>query len=308
MVQPVKGIRAAAVSDTLNHGPSCVRSHGQRTDEDTITMLLLTLLLQGCQEAEPDASEDTAPESPDEPAAPPPQPTYLEPQLVGFEYTGGWDEHRDALEPWAYSGLEYEPYVRVIFATEYFFTTNNDDAEYDLYFCEVLATLEGGSAPMEARHHEDGSPAELRGSYVGTLSVFGYGDGDCENLDPERWPGGEARWAVDGMPLGFGIGSQTDFLATAWSPSMMDIYGDYMLSGWFAYERPASGGGTEFVAHDWTNALLWKWDAQTGELLLDKNTRPLGQSTSDTVLSGWLSSYAYFFDEIDNIVGLQLIE
>lgn len=272
-------------------------------------MLLLTLFLHGCQEVKPGARVAAIPEMLEAEVPPPPalpRSAYLEPQFVGFEYVGGWNEHTDTLEPWSYSGQEYAPYVRVIFAIEYFFTTNNDDDEYYLYFCEVLATLEGQSAPLEANHQEDGSPAVLRGSYVGTLSVFGYGDGDCENFDPDRWPGGEARWAVDGMPFGLGIGPQTDYLAATWDPNIMDVYGDYMLSGWFAYARPGSNGRTDFVAHDWTTALLWKWDVQTGELLLDQSDRPIGQSTSDAVLSGWVSSYAHFFDAIDNVADLQL--
>jgi hypothetical protein len=233
---------------------------------------------------------------------------YLEPQFVGFEFVGGWNEHNDALEPWSYSGLEYEPYIRIILAQEDYFTTSTDDLNRYRYFCEVLANLEGEAAPMDARSHEDDSTAELRGSFVGTLSVFGYGDGECENMNPDRWPGGEARWAVDGIPFGFGVGPHTDFLAAAWDPGVIDVYGDYMLAGWFAYERPDSDGGTEFVAHDWTTALLWKWDAQTGELLVDQDARPIGQTTSDPILSGWLSSYAYFFDNINNFVDLQLNE
>lgn len=229
---------------------------------------------------------------------------YLEPIWVGFEYIGGWDEHNDALAPWTFNGLSYEPYVRLTFVEEGYFTTSSDDPLRQSTFCEVLATLEGGADALEARRHEDDVSMALRGSYVGTLSVFGYGDGDCENLDPERWPGGEARWAVDGLSLGLGFAEQTDFLASAWTESILEVYGDYMLSAWFAYNRPNDDDVVEFVAHDSTTALLWQWDAQTGELLVNADNQPIGQSTADPVLSGWISSYAYYFDTISNVLDL----
>lgn len=263
--------------------------------------MMLSLLLAACA---PEAL-DTAEETYEPETISPSSSSYLQPYAVGFEFIGGWDEHQDALVSWAYNGLSYEPYVRIVLVEPEYFSGNPDSDSYYTHFCEVLANLEGGAAPLEARQQEDGAPAALRASFVGTLSVYGYGDGQCDNFDPEVWIGGEPRWTLDGIPFGVGFGEHTDFLDGAWSDQVIEQYGQYMLGAWFAYNRPAEGGGTEFVAHDWTTALLWQRDAITGELLVDDDARPVGQSVDDPVLSGWVSSYAFFFDDIDNFLDIQ---
>lgn len=264
-------------------------------------LAMLPLVLAACTPSALDTA-DTA----DEPdTIPSSSSTYLQPEVVGFEFVGGWDEHQDALVGWSYNGLSYDPYIRIILADSEYFKGNPDADSYYTHFCEVLANLDGGSAPLEARQHEDGATATLRASFVGTLSVYGYGDGQCDNFDPDVWIGGEPRWTLDGIPFGIGLGPHTDFLDSAWSEQVIEQYGDYMIGAWFAYSRPADGGGTEFVAHDWTTALLWQRDAISGELLVDDDARPIGQSVNDPVLSGWVSSYAWFYDDVDNFLDIQ---
>ncbi|MFT4977908.1 MAG: hypothetical protein ACI8S6_003815 [Myxococcota bacterium] len=261
--------------------------------------VMMMMMMMGCIG---DTTEVVVVDPTEETSAPGSSP-YLTPIAVGFEYVGGWDEHNDALESWSYNSLDYEPYIRIVLVEDGYFS-NSDEATHYLSFCEVLATLDGGSAPIEARSYETDSPHSLRASYVGTLTVFGYGDGDCSNFDPELWPGGEPRWVIDGMTLGLGFGEHTDFLEQAWSEQVIDQYSDYMLGAWIAYDRPTDDGGVEFVAHDWTTALLWQRDALSGELVTDDEDRPIGQDINDPVLSGWVSSYAYFFDNIENFIAM----
>jgi len=231
--------------------------------------------------------------------------TYMDPVAVGFEFVGGWDEHRQELRPWLFNSLDYEPYVRIIIVEQEYFQTSPDDPRYYTLYCEVLATLDGGPEPLEARQHDDDAAVTLWGSFAGTLSVFGYGGGDCENFDPDVWPGGQPRWTLDGVPFGVGFGPHTDFLQRAWSDQVIETYGDYMLGVWFAFDRENDDGEVEFIARDWTTGLLWQQDAKTGELIVDGDDRPIGQNINDPVRSGWVSSYAYWFDSLERFVDIR---
>ena len=74
-----------------------------------------------------------------------------------------------------------------------------------------------------------------------------------------------------------------------------------------AINRPDGKGGAEFVAEDWTTALLWQWDVASGEVLTNDEGVLMGQDISDPVLSGWLSCYPYWFQTLDEL-DLELLQ
>ena len=222
---------------------------------------------------------------------------WFEPTAVGFSYLGGWDEHADALTEWAYDGESYDGYVKVTLASAAFFSLAFDDPERDNEYCEIRAIYHSASDAIEARSEETGELVTLRAGFSGYLEIYGYVGGQCYNLDPEVWTDGEPYEVFDGMHFGLGFAPLTAYLAQAWSEDTVAQYGDYMFASYIAVNHPDGSGGYDFIAYDWTTSILWQWDTSSGEVLTDNEGVLVGQDFNDPVLSGWVSSYAYWYED-----------
>ncbi len=226
---------------------------------------------------------------------------YFTPVAFSISYTGGWDEHQDALLEWSYDGEGYDGYIRLTLVSEKFFSLSPDDeVGLETESCEVRALFHAEPASLDAVHRDDGSPATLRAAFVGGLEIYGFIGPECYNLNPEIWADGEPREALDGMRLGLGFGEMTDFLRASWADSTLLTYGSYMLAEYVAVNTPDGTGGVDFIAKDWTTAMLWQWDVESGEVLTDGSDL-MGQDISDPVLSGWLTGYPIWFQPLDTL-------
>ena len=263
-------------------------------------LLPAALLLIGCP---PSTDSGSASDSGGEPGITPgtQESPYFEPIALSIGYTGGWDEHYDALTDWAYEGEGYDGYIRLTLVSEQFFTLSPDDPEREEEYCEIRALFHSSPEAIEARSQDDDSEALLRASFAGHIEIYGFIGTPCYNLDPAAWEGGDPQSVFDGMRLGIGLGDLTDFLADSWTSETLLAYGSYMLASYVAINMPDDSGGVEFIGRDWTTALLWQWEVETGEVLTNDEGTLIGQDINDPVLSGWISSYPYWYQDLDEI-------
>jgi hypothetical protein len=264
-----------------------------------LDMILIALLL-GCSPGTDTAIIET---DPGETGTVPDsvQSNYFQPIALSVSYTGGWDEHQNALLDWAYEGEGYDGYIRLTLVSEDFFLYSQDDPAIEDEYCEIRSLFHSQAAALQAASQADDTPAQLRASFVGELEIYGFIGTACYNLDPAIWTDGSPREAFDGMRLGLGLAPLTDFLAGSWTSETLAAYGRYMLAAYIAINRPDGVGGVEFVARDWTTALLWQWDVDTGEVLTNDESVLMGQDVSDPVLSGWISGYPYWYQGLDEL-------
>jgi hypothetical protein len=236
-----------------------------------------------------------------------PSSAYFQPHALSVGYTGGWDEHYDALTDWAYKGEGYDGYIRLSLVTEEYLRLAPDDPAREEEYCEIRALYHSAPAQLNARSLDEDTDAVLRAAFDGHIEIYGFIGTQCYNFDPAVWINGDPRAAFDGMRLGLGLGTLTPFLADGWAPETVMAYGNYMLATYVAINRPDAKGGAEFVAEDWTTALLWQWDVASGEVLTNDEGVLMGQDISDPVLSGWLSCYPYWFQTLDEL-DLELLQ
>ena len=260
-------------------------------------MMHVALLLAGCT----GSTVDTALQESDEPGIvveSEPESPYFEPIALSVGYTGGWDEYQDALMDWAYKGEGYDGYIKLTLVSARYFELSPDDPAREDEFCEIRALYHAAPAALEAASQSDDTPAVLRAGFEGHLEIYGFLGTQCYNLDPAVWENGDPQAVFDGMRLGLGFAELTDFLADAWTDDTLAFYGNYMLAAYVAINQPDGAGGVDFVARDWSTALLWQWDAASGEVLINDEGALMGQDINDPLLSGWVSCYPYWFEDL----------
>lgn len=227
---------------------------------------------------------------------------YFEPEFIGFELVAGWDEYRDRLIGWNFNGAEYEPNLRIILANRSYLDGRDPGFQDPDNVCELAASLDVVPAPLQIELNEplDNEVIELRGSYEGTVSIFGYDGGACEDFDPAIWQDGEPRSAFEGMHIGVGLGDMTDFLSGQWQPTTLGEYGRHMLGSFFAFNQYDENGDLKFVAKDRSTSLVWQLSADS-ELLINTEGSPIGQDINDPYIYAWLSGYAWFYESLDDL-------
>ena len=107
----------------------------------------------------------------------------------------------------------------------------------------------------------------------------------------------------NGMRFGMGFGELTEYNASAWAEETIEEYGDYMFTQYIAVNHPV-GDGVEFVGYNWTTAFLWQWDDVGGEILTettDEGDLLIGQDPQNGNQSGWINSYAYWYEDFPNL-------
>ncbi|MFT5682247.1 MAG: hypothetical protein ACI8RZ_003165 [Myxococcota bacterium] len=262
--------------------------------------MLLSVMLFGCS-----AGSDTASLMPDteDPGIiiDPEESPYFEPVALSVSYTGGWDEHQDALLDWAYEGEGYDGYIRLTLVTEQFFSLSTDDQLIDEEYCEIRALFHSDPATLTAERQDDGTPAALRAAFTGHLEIYGFIGSGCYNFDPAVWTNGEPREVFNGMRLGLGFGEMTDFLSASWDSETLQAYSSHMMAAYVAINHPDGTGGVEFIARDWTTAVLWQWDVESGEVLTNSESNLMGQDITDPVLSGWVSGYPFWYQPLNEL-------
>ena len=262
--------------------------------------LLCMLILTGCSTesdsgTRPDSLDDTYVHDETKESA------YFQPHALSVGYTGGWDEHYDALMDWAYKGEGYDGYIRLTVVSEEYLRLAPDGPAREDEYCEIRALFHSAPAELTAQSLGADTDAVLRAAFDGHIEIYGFIGTQCYNFDPAIWTNGEPREAFDGMRLGLGLGPLTPFLSEAWASETVMAYGGYMLSTYVAINRPDGEGGVDFIAEDWTTALLWQWDVDSGEVLTNDEGVLMGQDISDPVLSGWLSCYPYWYQPLDEL-------
>ncbi|MEL6342901.1 MAG: hypothetical protein AAFV53_07190 [Myxococcota bacterium] len=228
---------------------------------------------------------------------------YFQPELIGFEMVSGWDEYRDSLIDYSFNGSVYEPQLRVILANRSYLDPRDTGFQEPENVCELVTSLNVQPADLDVELIEPTAgevAAPLRGSYVGSLTVFGYDGGACQDFDPAVWDNGEPKFAFDGMRIGVGLGEMTDFLESQWQTQTLMEYGRYMLASYFAFNQLDENGDLEFVARDRTTSLVWQLDPDA-ELIVTTDVAPLGQDINEPWLYAYLSGYAWYFESLEDI-------
>lgn len=182
----------------------------------------------------------------------------VEPVAVGFAFDGVVQADGQ-IRGYAVQGLASPPVVILTLASEAYFGTT-DPAVREAESCIAWGEYapEPRDEPLPTR---DGTM--LWRSYEGTLALQGH---TCRGVLTEAWGEDADRVAeiFDGMRLGIGFGPMTDFLRAGWPASELEKYGDHLFAEYIAI----NGADGSFVAEDWTSAVLFEWDAETGEPVL----------------------------------------
>lgn len=257
--------------------------------------------------------------------------TYFEPVAVGFEYVGGWDPDSESLTGWTSStdGSLIDPYVIVTVTDLEFFSLSGDEQEghycemyytFDAYASDELEAFEAGDPDAANPWETKGDQADLWGAFEGGLYLYGWStdtEDVCLSFDPADWPdtledpdtgdvilpAGQPMMKFNGMRFGIGFGELTEYNANAWTEETLDEYGDFMFTQYIAVNHPV-GDGVEFVGYNWTTSFLWQWDEVGGEIITetsDEGELLVGQDTQSGGASGWINSYAYWYEDFPNL-------
>ena len=235
------------------------------------------------------ATGDTAPDGP----------SFMDPAAVGFEldavhmadgtlagYTG-FDSNGNP--------VEVPPTMFLTFASAAFFDAS-DQATQDAESCIAYGSFD--VAPMTSNQIPTNGTALLWGSYEGALSIEFT---TCQGVvDPALW--GEN--AVDlltpfeGAHIGYGFGPLTTYLEDQWGADSLTEYDGKLFANYIAI-NDANG---DWIGQDWTSAILFEWDAETGELVADDDSYLIPIDISATppgarLPEGYLRSFAYWYQD-----------
>ncbi len=249
-------------------------------------------------DADSDADSDTDTDTDTEPA-------YFEPAAVGFELYSGWNAEFGQLSDFTFDAGKtvFPPYVEVHFANLDFFGATDADIQA-ANDCIVYASFVFSNAKVEAYSYEDGFSLASWGGWEGYLE-FDSGnfestdkEGNCTNWDPSIFPGGDPVETFSGMHFGVAYGGLTDYLASAWTDTTIEDYGDSMFTQFIAVNHPA-GDGYDFKAYDWTTGFLWEMDLDTAAVTVDDKGYLVLEDNFDR--GGYTSGSAYWYEDFPNL-------
>ncbi len=229
-------------------------------------------------------------------------PINLDPVAVGFEFDGVFDG-AGLIGP-TIDGEEYPPYVVITFTSADYFTAGGNE-EGNLNSCEALALFD----VITAESVLDADGENVWTDFDTSLSIVpGSWDADdfaCASaLDQDIW-GADGVDLLDAFTLfrfGMGFGPHTQYLADAWQ----DDEGEWAspdieeLSVGFLTEYIGINDSTgAFVLEDWTSALAFEWDDETGELVVDDEDllQILDVTAATTVPVSYVRSFAYWYQD-----------
>jgi hypothetical protein len=228
----------------------------------------------------------------------------LDPVAVGFELAAQMNSD-GSLGVWRQGTYEYIPLLLLTFADVEYFSTSDQEGHYCTAFAPFGSDVEyGGIFPL-------GKPDQVPVS-DGAIMYWSYDVAlnlqidpdftDCDELvDPEKW-GENAELLLEpfvGAHVGIGFAPMTDYLREAWAQEVIDEYDDSFLAMYIAI-NDASG---DFIGFDWTSALIWETDPDTGEVLIDENGYLANTVPVDGLLPGGdlpvgqVQSYAYWYQD-----------
>ncbi|MFT6232960.1 MAG: hypothetical protein ACJAZO_003478 [Myxococcota bacterium] len=233
-------------------------------------------------------------------------PINLDPVAVGFEFDGVWDgaaligpivEGQDG-------PVELIPLVLVTFTNADYFTAGGNEVG-NLNSCEAYATFDVVAA--ESVLDADGEAVWT--DFDTTLSIlptsWDADDLSCATaLDQDIWGSGGAD-LLDAFTLfryGIGFGPQTQYLADAWqdeegewaSPDIEELSVGFMAE--FVGINDSTGA---FIMEDWTTALAFEWDSETGELVVDDEDllQVIDVTGAQELPVSYIRSYAYWYQD-----------
>jgi hypothetical protein len=235
---------------------------------------------------------------------------YWEPVAVGFEYIGGFDAENKALTGWTYSdGSPAENYVLVTLAELDYFSTGDEGTYCELYYTYYVEgegdfkSYEAGDPNGANPWGTHGSQATTWASWEGTLSLYGSSVDNgylCENLDPAEWEDGAPYSRLENMQFGMGFGPQSEYIHGNWEQKTQDLYGENGFTSYIAINHP-DGDGVAFDGYNWTSSYLWQWDSVGGEISVDEDDYLQVQPHYDGGSSGWVTSYARWYEDFPNL-------
>lgn len=217
----------------------------------------------------------------------------LVPVAMGITFRGGMSSD-GALVPVSFVGdAPYGPVLSVAFV----------GAGYAAGDATDICWVDGTFAPPELLCDlPTDDRQDVWRSYEGTFAVVA--DGCAGRLDAAVWgPGGTTDLiaAIDGMHVGIGFGWMTDTLEATWSTEALDAWGDNLFAMYVAIHHPDGS----FVGEDWSSALSWAWDEQTGLLLTDPAGFPYPNEPwrfpRGSMSAGYIDSYPAWFEPFTDL-------
>lgn len=232
-------------------------------------------------------------------------PINLDPVAVGFEFDGVWDG-ASLIGPTvegADGPVELLPYVVVTFTNADYFTAGGNE-EGNLNSCEALALFDVIAAESVLTADET-----VWTDFDTALSIVPSSWDDNElscasALDQDIWGDGGVD-LLDAFTLfrfGMGFGPQTQYLADAWQNDDGEWANEQIeeLSVGFMSEFIGLNDSTgAFVLEDWTTALAFEWDSETGELVVDDEDllQVVDVTNATEVPVAYIRSFAYWYQD-----------
>jgi len=232
--------------------------------------------------------------------------SYFEPVAVGFEYVGGVDFENEELLNYDYDdGNGERPYfVRLTFAeTDFFGASSEDQLQYQ---CEAYAAFVYDTADLECQTYETKAAGDTFVTFTGTLefAADNMSGENCTAFDPAEWTDGMPVDRFSGMQFGLGFGPVTDYLLGPYQDDAesLEIISKSSWASYVGMKHPASGAGGEptFIGYDWTVALAFDWDIETG-IVTSEEDGSLEFIEVENQTNAYVQSTAYWYEDFPNL-------